>query len=218
MRLSSLLPSIRRRPKGRGAFGAGCSDQSASLKAGKVRASQVPGKPFRVFALFSDPGGTVMPGPAARRRGPRLVNNEGSPLVVISGLYRTASTHAVYASQRSSRTNHARLASGCRPGSTGWPSQTTGFQQKVSWCLLHPLLLLQAFLGAITIHTGIPVVGWTTGPSLWTAKTSLRRVSRARDVELNGATWIVGSSKVAGCRAEYRLQRGRTSGPSYGER
>ena len=44
--------------------------------------------------------------------------------------------------------NDARLASGCWPGSTGWDWLPTGFQRKVSSCLLHPFLLSQASPGA----------------------------------------------------------------------
>jgi hypothetical protein len=53
------------------------------------------------------------------RRGPRAVHAEGSPRVVLSRLNSTALALAVYASQWSLRTAHARLASGCWPSSTG---------------------------------------------------------------------------------------------------
>jgi hypothetical protein len=50
----------------------------------------------------------------------------------ISGLNRPAFALAVYASQDGSPHHHARLASGCRLGSTGWDWLPTGFQRKVS--------------------------------------------------------------------------------------
>ena len=48
---------------------------------------------------------------------------------------------------------HARLASGCRPGSTGWDWLPTGFLRKVLMVQsLHHRLLSQAFLGAMTLY------------------------------------------------------------------
>jgi hypothetical protein len=67
---------------------------------GECRASQVPGEPWCASAVFVDPGGTGSTRPiAVFRRGPRCVQSEGSPLVVLSGLSGTALALAVYASQ-----------------------------------------------------------------------------------------------------------------------
>jgi len=55
-----------------------------------------------------------------------------APAFVLSRLNHTASALAVYASQAGSPRHHARLASGCRPSSTGRAWLPAGFQQKVS--------------------------------------------------------------------------------------
>ena len=81
----------------------------------------------------SDPGVTrqaewamsKLPGAA-----PATDHDEGSPRVVISGLNRTAFDLAVYASQGWSPAHHARLASGCWPGSTGRDWLPAGFHLK----------------------------------------------------------------------------------------
>ena len=64
------------------------------------------------------PAGPNAPGHTVRRHGPRSQNDEGSHLAVISGLYRTASALAVYASPGGLPAQDARLASGCWPSST----------------------------------------------------------------------------------------------------
>ena len=51
---------------------------------GDDRNSQVPGEPQRAYAVFSDPGGTEPPGPTVVRRGPREVEDGGSPRVIAS--------------------------------------------------------------------------------------------------------------------------------------
>jgi hypothetical protein len=51
------------------------------LRRGERRASQVPGEPRCVYAMFSDPGGTEPPGLTVIQRGPRDVQDEGSPRV-----------------------------------------------------------------------------------------------------------------------------------------
>ena len=92
------------------------------------RVSQVPGVPWCVYALFSDPGGTEPPGPTVVRRGPRDVQDEGSPRVIqISGLNRTALTLAVYASQwlLPAPTQDSLPAAGpALPGGIGYPQGT----------------------------------------------------------------------------------------------
>ena len=73
---------------------------SGHVRLETIRVSQVPGAPWCVYALFFDPGGTEPPGLTVIRRGPRDVQDEGSPRVnQISGLNGTALTLAVYASQ-----------------------------------------------------------------------------------------------------------------------
>ena len=76
---------------------------------------------------------------AVCRRGPRSAKTEGSPRVGLSGLSSTAWALAVYASQGGLPHRHARLASGCGPGSTGWDWLPTGLLRKVSAMYsLHP--------------------------------------------------------------------------------
>ena len=76
---------------------------------------------------------------AVCRRGPRSDKAEGSPRVGLSRLNSTAWALAVYASQGGLPHRHARLASGCWPGSTGWDWLPTGLLRKVSAMhSLHP--------------------------------------------------------------------------------
>lgn len=75
-------------------------------------------------------------------------------MMPISGLDPAASALAVYASPRRLPKRDARLASGCRLGSTGWDWLPTGFVRKVSEMLptssspFPRLLLAQSFLGS----------------------------------------------------------------------
>src|SRR5213592_1070464 len=80
------------------------------------------------------------PPPTFERR--RLTTNNS-----ISRLDPAASARAVYASPRESPHADARLASGCRLGSTGWDWLPTEFDRKVSSDA--PTSLSQASPGAI---------------------------------------------------------------------
>jgi hypothetical protein len=94
-----------------------------------------------VFALFLDPSRLGSPGHCGYRRSPSGHSNGGrSARSLISGLDSRAFTRVVYASQGGSLPRHARLTSGCGPGSTRWDWLPTGFRRKVS-----ALLLLQRF-------------------------------------------------------------------------
>jgi len=70
-----------------------------------------------------------------RRRPPRLD---------LSRLNHMASALAVYASQHGSPHHHARLASGCRPGSAGRASYPQSSYERFQSCILHLILLSQA--------------------------------------------------------------------------
>jgi hypothetical protein len=101
------------------------------LRRGERRASQVPGEPRCVYAMFSDPGGTEPPGLTVIQRGPRDVQDEGSPRVFqISGLNRTALTLTVYASwwllPACPRKTRFRLPA----SSTGWDWLPTGLRKR----------------------------------------------------------------------------------------
>src|SRR5215471_1877933 len=66
------------------------------------------------------------------RRGPRVRENEGSPRVSISrGSMDGVDAGCLRFAVRLA-TPHARLASGCWPGSTGWDWLPTRLQRKVS--------------------------------------------------------------------------------------
>src|SRR5208337_1363565 len=115
-----FAPLGRGRPTGgQGVVGSGLPIR---IDDGNVGVSQVPWKPWWSLSVLSDPGVTrqaewtmsELPGAA-----PATDHDEGSPRCVISGLNRTASDLAVYASQGWSPTHHAGLASGCWSGSTG---------------------------------------------------------------------------------------------------
>ena len=56
---------------------------------------------------------------------------------------------AVYASQGGSLQPHARLASGCWSGSTGWAFHPQDSAERFQICFLHLILLSQALLGAM---------------------------------------------------------------------
>jgi len=115
-----------------GAWGFGTGNPNAILKDGDDRTSQVPGKPFCAYALFSDPGRTDASGPYdAPTRPPRPLRRRLTARTLISGLNRTASTLAVYASSRGSPAPDARLASGRWPSSTRRDWLPAGFQRKV---------------------------------------------------------------------------------------
>ena len=85
------------------------------------------------------PAGSMPLAVARHRRGPRTLERRRLPATAddFGAPYR-AFVLAVYASQRSSQTHHARLASGCRLSTTGWDWLPTGFQRKVS--TTHPTL------------------------------------------------------------------------------
>src|SRR4051812_8253919 len=68
---------------------------------------------------------------------------------MISGLNRTAFGLAVYASQGRLPAHHARLASGCWPGSAGRDWLPAGFRRKVSHLWRSPFPEL---LGAMTVQ------------------------------------------------------------------
>jgi hypothetical protein len=81
------------------------------------------------------------------RHGSRLINDESYPRLSTFEAQWQASALAVYASQDGSLHHHAILASGGWPSLTGGGWLPTGSLQKVSELyLLHPILLLQAFL------------------------------------------------------------------------
>ena len=104
---------------------------NASLQNGNDRDSQVPGEPLCAHAMFSDPGRTSAPlATAMQRHGPRSFNDEGSQQEVISGLNRTASALAVYASPGGLPAQDARLASGRWPSSPGRDWLPAGFLTK----------------------------------------------------------------------------------------
>ncbi len=85
-----------------------------------VLCSQTPGKPQVTCHIATE----VLPS--------ATVTASAFPMMPISGLYRTARTLAVYASQGGSPHHHARLASGRWLGFAGWGWLPTGFQYEVS--------------------------------------------------------------------------------------
>jgi len=79
-------------------------------------------------ALFFDPGRIVRTRPFRCDDAAPARTKTKAPTKPISGLNHTAWALAVYASQDRSLHHHARLASGCRPGSTGRDWLPAGFQ------------------------------------------------------------------------------------------
>ena len=83
------------------------------------------------YALFSDPGGTGPPGHTVVRRGPRELEDEGSPRVIASRGSIARPWHWLSTLRPPDCSGHdARLASGCRPGSAGWGWLPTGFRKR----------------------------------------------------------------------------------------
>ena len=122
-------------PTGTGAAPVGLVLLSRSPPApssGNGRASHVPGRPSCVFALLSDPGRTSASGHQRCSGTAPAGSKTRAPAKRISRLNHTASTLAVYASQRRLPDHRARLASGCWPGFAGWDWLPTGSLRKVS--------------------------------------------------------------------------------------
>jgi hypothetical protein len=90
------------------------------------------------------------------------VSTTKAPAFVLSRLNHTASALAVYASQAGLPRRHARLASGCRPSSSGRAWLPAGFQRKVSSCILHLSLLSQVQRSART-----PYITMDANRGLW---------------------------------------------------
>jgi hypothetical protein len=139
--------------QGAGSFGTGNSN--ASLKDGDDRTSQVPGKPFCAYAEFSDPGRTDASGPYdAPTWPPHPLRRRLAARTLISGLNRTASTLAVYASPGGLPAQDARLASGCWPSSTRRDWIPAGFQRKVFKLLPASRPPFPSFPGAKWVRVG----------------------------------------------------------------
>ena len=93
------------------------------------------------------PAGPRAPGHCGAAARPSVPMTTSAPAnFFISGLNRTARSLAVYASQPGLPRHHARLASGCRPGSAGRDWLPAGSHRKVS--ALQCIPLSQAFPGA----------------------------------------------------------------------
>ncbi len=78
-----------------------------------------------------------------------------APALQLSRLNHTASALAVYASQHGLPHDHARLASGCRPSSTGRDFHPQGSNKRFQTHIMCAILLFQAFVAqgqAFTIH------------------------------------------------------------------
>ena len=97
---------------------------------GGGRVSQVPGDPSCALALFFDPGGIGHTRPSRRANTVPAADKSEDSHEELSRLNRTAWALAVYASQGGSPLHHARLASGCWPGSTGRDWLPAGFPTK----------------------------------------------------------------------------------------
>jgi hypothetical protein len=81
----------------------------------------------------STPAGPRTPGLHGVSVLPSVFFTTSAPAITsISGLIHTARTFAVYASQDGSLHHHARLASGCWPGSAGRDWLPAGFHRRVS--------------------------------------------------------------------------------------
>ena len=100
--------------------GFGCRVPPSGMTSGNNRASHVPGGPPCASALLSDPGRIDPVRPPRRADVAPANSTTKAPTSILSRLHHTASALAVYASQGRLLDRHARLASGCWPGFTGW--------------------------------------------------------------------------------------------------
>src|SRR5437773_1361459 len=106
------------------------------------------------------------------QHGPRSFHDEDSTREVISGLNRTASALAVYASQGGLLHHHARLASGRWPSSTGRDWLPAGLLRKISIQLFTVLPSLPSFLAQ-----GMSPLGPSSTGRDWLPAGFLRKVS-----------------------------------------
>ena len=86
---------------------------------GDDRISHVPGEPQLHLCPALRPRQDRRVRPLQHADAAPALTTTKAPTLPLSGLNHTASALAVYASQGGSPHHHARLASGCRPGSTG---------------------------------------------------------------------------------------------------
>ena len=135
------LPA-RRRPAAWG-FRVG-QPHARCWRGGNGRASQVPGGPSCVYALFLDPGRTERTRPLrCAGTAPAPSYGEGSRASVISGLNGTAWTLAVFASPPELPRRDARRASGCWPSSTGQDWLPARSRERLQKWSLHVIPLSQ---------------------------------------------------------------------------
>ena len=112
---------------------------------GDDRISQVPGEPrLSVCPCSSDPGRTDRIRPLRCRSVAPGMRTTKAPAKGLSRLNRMAFGLAVYASQAGLPRHHARLASGCWPGSPGRAFHPQGSIERFQICFLHLILLSQA--------------------------------------------------------------------------
>ena len=124
----SLRPDADRGP---GALGCG---RPAPPWRGVTGSLTFLGNPSASMPGSQTPARPLLQAIAKDRHGPRSGKTEDSPPRHPFGAQRQASTLAVFASQLGLLRDHARLASGRGPRSTGWDSTPTGFLRKVSPC------------------------------------------------------------------------------------
>ena len=129
MRLSSLH-AARRRQQGLGQFGCGCSP--ATLSAGNVRVSQVPGESSCAFAPALDPGRTVTPRlDDATTRPPRILTRRLPRLSSFEAQSRGFNTRCLRFAPPVARTGRQTrfrlLARLCRVGFATHRTRTRGF-------------------------------------------------------------------------------------------
>ena len=135
----------RRRPGARGVTVRPPPTKPVVVETETVGHPKFLGNPSCAYALFSDPGGTGRTRPLqCADVAPASHHHEGSPREVISGLNRTASARAVYASPGGSphRTQDSLLVA--RPSSTRRDSDPRDSYERFPRCRLHQFPLSQA--------------------------------------------------------------------------
>ena len=149
-----LLPAAKTRGRGHRGVGIRAPEPESGWRRLGLPGSRGPLVVIvRALGPRRDSIGVVGPSVAYRARPPRQMKTR-APNDDISGLDHTLFDLAVYASQGWSPTHHARLASGCWPGSAGRDWVPAGFRRKVLKFESPPFT---SFPGATSAHLSFPV-------------------------------------------------------------
>ena len=151
----SLFRSRRRRVLQHRAWGWSLGIPGRDGFHGDDRISHVPGEPQLCVCPALRPRRDRRVRPLRHADAAPALTTTKAPALQLSRLNHTASALTVYASQDGLPHHHARLASGCRPSSTGRAWLPAGFQQRFQTHVMFIILLFQAFVAQGQVFLGI---------------------------------------------------------------